>query len=130
MDLSEYLAEIDNVGGLRKLEGADWNLEWGAMREMVGEKDGPALLFDNIKDYPQGFRVLTNFLNNSKHVNKAFGFPAEQSTLDLVRAVKDKFTRMKLVDPEEVSTGPVCENVQEGEDIDLLKFPAPWWHEY
>ncbi len=129
MDLRQYLAEIDNIGGLRKVEGADWNLEIGALTEMVGEKDGPALLFDNIKDYQAGYRVLTNFLNNSKHVNKAFCFPGEQPTLELLRAVKEKFARVKPLAPLEVADGPVLENVEEGDDVDLLKFPVPWWHE-
>src|ERR1035437_9978975 len=81
MDLREYIEGIKSVGALREVEGADWNLEIGAITEMVGEKDGPALLFDNIKGYPKGYRVLSNYLKNSKHVNKAFGFPAEQPTL-------------------------------------------------
>ncbi len=130
MDLREYIEGVKSAGELREIEGADWNLEIGTITELVAEKDGPALLFDNIKGYPKGYRVLTNFLNNSKHVNKAFGFPAEQPTLDLVRAVKDKFSQVKPLDPEEVSDGPIFENIQEGGDLDLLQFPSPWWHEY
>ncbi len=97
MDLRDYIAEVKSAGSLRELEGADWHLEIGAIAELVGEKDGPALLFDQIKGYPQGYRVLTNFLNNSKHVNKAFGFPAEQPTLDLLRAVKEKLAQVNPV---------------------------------
>jgi 4-hydroxy-3-polyprenylbenzoate decarboxylase len=36
---------------------------------------------------------------------------------------------MEPVPPAEVPTGPVMENVLTGESIDLLKFPAPKWHE-
>ncbi len=129
MDLRKYIEEIKGVGALRELEGADWNLEIGALTEMVGEKDGPALLFDKIIGYPKGYRVLTNFLKNSKHINKVFGFPAEQPTLELVRAVKEKFARIKPVAPVEVADGPVLENIQDGDAVDLLKFPTPWWHE-
>ncbi len=112
MDLREYIEELKSIGELRELEDADWNLEIGAITELVGEKDGPALLFDNIKGYAKGYRVLTNYLNNSKHVNKAFGFPAEQPTLDLLRAVKEKFGQVKPLAREEVSGGPVLENIQ------------------
>ncbi len=129
MDLRKYIEELKSIGELREVEGADWNLEIGAITELVGEKDGPALLFDGINGYPRGCRVLTNFINNSKHVNKTFGFPAGQPTLDLLRAVKEKFAQVKPLAPEEVSDGPVLENVQEGGEVDLLKFPAPWWHE-
>ena len=35
----------------------------------------------------------------------------------------------KALAAEEVKTGPVLENVFSGKDVDLLKFPAPKWHE-
>src|ERR1035437_3584875 len=101
----------------------------GVLTGVGGVMEKPELLFDDIKDYPSGFRVLATCLNNTKQINKAFGFPAEQPTLDLLRAFKDKLARVKPVAPEEVSSGPVLENIQEGSDIDLFKFPAPWWHE-
>ncbi len=129
MDLREYIAEIKSVGELRELDGADWNLEIGTLTELVGEKDGPSLLFDNIKDYPQGYRVLAMCMNNAKQINKALGFPADQPTLDLLKAFKDKLAQVKPLPPEEVSSGPVLENIQEGAAVDLLKFPTPWWHE-
>jgi 4-hydroxy-3-polyprenylbenzoate decarboxylase len=129
MDLREYIEQIKSIGELREIEGADWDLEIGTITELVGEKDGPVLLFDKIKDYPKGYRVLSNFLNNTKHVNAAFGFPSERPTLSLVRTIKEKFADLKPIPPEEVSSGPVLENVQEGEDVDLLCFPTPKWHE-
>ncbi len=89
MDLREYIAEIKSVGELREVNGADWNLEIGTLTELVGEKDGPSLLFDRIKDYPQGFRVLATCMNNAKQINKALGFPADQPTLALLKAFKD-----------------------------------------
>src|SRR3990172_10481396 len=122
MDLREYIEGIKSIGELRELTGADWNLEIGVLTEMVGEKDGPALLFDEIKDYPRGYRVLSNMLNNPNHIKKAFGFPPEITTLDLVRAVKERMAQVKPLAPQKVSDGPVLENVQEGEDVDLLKF--------
>ena len=129
MDLRNFIEGIKSDGQLREVEGADWNLEIGAITEMVAEKDGPALMFDNITGYPQGYRVLSNFLNNSPHINRAFGFPADQPTLELLRAVKQKFNQMKPIPTQEVESGPVLENIQEGDDVDLLKFPSPWWHE-
>ena len=129
LDLRKYIDELRSLGELREVEGADWNLEIGALTELVGEREGPALLFDKIKDCSPGYRVLSLFLNNSKHINKIFGFPAGQSTLELLRAVKTKFVGVKPLVPVEVADGPVLENVWEGADIDLLKFPVPWWHE-
>lgn len=51
MDLRGYNDQLKSIGELREIEEADWNLEIGAITELVGEKDGPALLFDKIKGY-------------------------------------------------------------------------------
>lgn len=129
MDLRDYIEKLRPIGELREVRGADWDLEIGAITELAGEREGPVLLFDEIKDYPRGFRVLTNFLNNPKHVNVAFGFQPALSTLELVRSVKEKFARLKPIAPKEVGDGPVLENVEEGGDVDMFKFPSPKWHQ-
>ncbi|HKU46493.1 MAG TPA: UbiD family decarboxylase, partial [Burkholderiales bacterium] len=60
LDLRAWLAEMQRLGELREVQGADWNLELGAISELNVKKDlPPALLFDAIKGYPKGFRVLT-----------------------------------------------------------------------
>ena len=49
------------MGELKRINGADWNLEIGTMAELIyRERFGtiPALLFDRIKGYPEGFRIL------------------------------------------------------------------------
>lgn len=123
MDLRKYIEQIKEIGGLREVDGADRDLEIGALTEMVGEKDGPALLFDQINGFPKGYRIISNFINNSKHLNTAFGFPPDLDTLGLVRSIKEKFSQLQPIPPQEVSSGPVLENVQEGEDISSIFRP-------
>jgi len=50
---------VRELGELREIKGADWNLEMGAITELAykGQTDRPAILFDEIKDYPKGYRV-------------------------------------------------------------------------
>jgi 4-hydroxy-3-polyprenylbenzoate decarboxylase len=48
-DLRSFIGEIEDMGQLRRIEGADWNVEIGAITETVSDKEGPALLFDGIK---------------------------------------------------------------------------------
>ena len=38
--------------------------------------------------------------------------------------------RLRDFEPELVETGPILENVVEGRDVDLTRFPAPLWHEH
>ena len=48
------------------------------------------------------------------------------------RPLMDQFLRMteegRAIPPKVVKDGPIFENVQRGDDIDLLKFPSPKWH--
>jgi 4-hydroxy-3-polyprenylbenzoate decarboxylase len=46
-----------------------------------------------------------------------------------VKDVKRHIGSVKHVSPEIVKDGPVMENVYEGKDIDLFRFPTPKWHE-
>ena len=58
-DLREWLALVEGIGELAVVEGADWNLEIGALSELnYRRKPYPALLFDRVKDYAPGFRLL------------------------------------------------------------------------
>ena len=59
-DLRSWLRAVEQMGEIRTVEGADWNLELGAIAELNTRlKPTPALMFDKIKDYPAGYRVLT-----------------------------------------------------------------------
>jgi UbiD family decarboxylase len=74
-DLRDLIAELDRQDELRAIDGADWNVELGAITEMLALRDGPALMFDHIKGFPAGFRVLSNLMNNPRRVGMLFGLP-------------------------------------------------------
>jgi 4-hydroxy-3-polyprenylbenzoate decarboxylase len=131
-DLRDWLDIVDNLGQLKTIEGADWNLEMGTIAELVAREspgEVPAVLFDKIKDYPAGFRVL--FAQNASFTRMALnlGLPLELKGLDLVRAFRQKLAGHKPIPHEVVTQGPVLENVLSGKDINLLKFPVPFMHE-
>ncbi|HEY2922710.1 MAG TPA: UbiD family decarboxylase, partial [Candidatus Binatia bacterium] len=49
-DLREYLTAVDKLGELRVVNGADWDLELGAITEVAARATNPkVVLFDNIK---------------------------------------------------------------------------------
>ena len=53
-DLRDWIEIADEMGELKTLKGCDWNLEIGAVTELVAHKeDGPAVLFEDIKGYPR-----------------------------------------------------------------------------
>ena len=51
-DLRHFLDACDEIGELRVVEGADWNLEIGTLAELNFEREGPCLLFDHITQPP------------------------------------------------------------------------------
>jgi 3-polyprenyl-4-hydroxybenzoate decarboxylase len=63
-DLRGWLDGVESFGELRVVQGADWNQEIGAVAELAARSEPPpAVLFDNIKGYPAGRRVLTGIHN-------------------------------------------------------------------
>ena len=65
-DVREWIQQIAAMGELKTIEGADWNLEIGALSVLASKhkEDSPALLFDRIKDYPPGYRILVGFFES------------------------------------------------------------------
>jgi 4-hydroxy-3-polyprenylbenzoate decarboxylase len=129
-DLREWLHDAEQRGELKKLNGADWNLEIGALTELFAERKGPALLFDEIPDYPKGHRVLSNALVSDRRFAYTFGIDDSMVSLELVRRIKDKLRTLKPIELTEVESGPVLDNIAEGGDVDLFRFPTPKWHEH
>ncbi len=132
LDLRAWLSTVDKLGELRSVEGADWNLELGAISELNVKKAlPPALLFDRIKDYPKGFRVLTCSTSSPARLSSILRLPIQKTHQGLVEALRGKPAQWQAAAPKydavNTATGPVLENVQKQPDV--LAFPSPFWHE-
>jgi UbiD family decarboxylase len=129
-DLREFIDVAKKLGELKEIRGAHWNLEIGCLSELMAEQVGPMLLFEDIPDYPTGFRVLTNFLSTPKRFAMAAGLSIDATRLELLRMWKDKLKSLRLIPPHYVDDGPILENVLDGERVNVGLFPAPRWHEH
>src|SRR5918992_5511307 len=132
LDLRAWLAQVQELGELRELRGADWNLELGAISELNIKKAlPPALLFDEIKGYPKGYRVLTCSTSSPARLSSILRLPIQHSHQGLVDELRGKPARWQAeaakYDPVVVKTGPALENIQK--EPDVLAFPSPLWHE-
>src|SRR5258708_22313340 len=59
-----------------------------------------------------------------------FGFPDDLTKWELSEAYREAYLKeMRIIPHEIVETGPVFENVMMGGAVDVLKFPAPVWHQ-
>jgi len=132
-DMHEWVEQADKIGELKVIEGADPNLEVGTMVQINGKNEGPALLFNKLKGYREGFRIITNSMANIRTVNLTFGLPIENSIRETVEALRIKAgewsSGAKDFPYEVVHSGPVLENVETAAEVDLEKFPVPLWHE-
>jgi len=131
-DLRNWLNEVEALGQLKRVKGAEANLEIGVMTEVNGQRRGAALLFDEIPGFDKGFRVLTGSMLNAKRLALTLGYRDVDTDHQLVSRLQGKmigFEQAAAQYPiQETSTGTVLQNRQLGVDVNLLKFPAPKWH--
>src|SRR5438128_12642369 len=130
LDLRSWLTQVHELEELKEVRGADWNLELGAISELNVKKElPPALLFDEIKGYPKGFRVLTCSTSSPARLSSILRFPIQTIHRHLVEELRGKpriwQAEAANYDPVVVNRGPVFENVQKNADVDVLIFPAP-----
>jgi len=130
-DLREWLAEAEKLGEVRGITGASWQEDIGLAAEIALHSDAaPCLVFDEVPGCAKGQRVLTNFFGGRRK-NMTLGFPLHFNKLELSEAFLEHYLKdLKTIPYEEVSTGPVLENVLTGDAIDVTKFPTPKWHEF
>jgi UbiD family decarboxylase len=131
-DVRQWLELVESMGELKRINGADWNLEIGTMAELIyRERSGtiPALLFDRIKGYPEGFRILFGQQTSYRRLALMAGLPMDSVGLKLVSRFKEKLAKLRPMPPRVVKTGPVFENMMASDAIDILKFPVPKVHE-
>lgn len=132
-DLRDWIVAVQATGEIKTLSGADWNREIGTLVELNAKARGPALLFDEIKGYPAGFRLLAGAMSSARRLALTLGLPPDLEGLELIRCMKDSMRgwndRLGDFPPVEVQSGVVFENVDAEEKTNLLKFPSPLWHE-
>lgn len=133
-DLRWFLSKVEELGELKKIYGVDWDKDLGGIAEILYREKAekaPALLFDRIKGYPEGYQCLYGMLASPKRfaLSLSLPLPKELKLMELLEAYREKMKGMKVLPPKYVEDGPILENVLEGDEVDLLKFPIPIHHE-
>lgn len=133
-DLRDWLQKVEQIGQLKRIEGADWDEEIGCITDLVlrEKKIPPALLFTNIKGYSDAYRLLTLHAASTERMALILGLPSTDSISELLQIVLEHLSvwenGLDQFHPQVVNNGPVLENVHSGNDINLFEFPAPKWH--
>ena len=69
-DLREAIERLERAGELRRIRGADWKLEMGALAEIIyREESPPAILFEDDADYARGSRFVQEALSRGVYMH-------------------------------------------------------------
>jgi UbiD family decarboxylase len=129
-DMREWIDRLEKEGELVRVKTkVDWNLEVGGINQEIFDRQGPAVLFENVKDHETTLcrKLLTASLSTYPRIALAMGLPKETSIMDLIRVYRER--ARNPVKPKVVETGPVKEIILKGEEVDLFQFPVPKWHD-
>src|SRR2546430_2504844 len=131
-DLRDWLRRVEALGELQTVRGANAQEDIGMATELLGRtRPSKATLFDEIKGFRKGFRVLANGLGSFSRIAVTLGLDPNASPHELVRMWQERVRKgIPSVPAEIVKDGPVFENVMRGDQVDCLIFPAPKWHEH
>jgi len=128
-NLREFIAEVEKLGALRHVAGADPHHELGGITEVAaGLPECPALLFDQIKGYPAGFRVFSNATITAQRAALALGIDPGLRPLDALKAWMVRRATLKHHAPVTVKNAAFMENSVSGDAVDLGRLPTPVWH--
>jgi 4-hydroxy-3-polyprenylbenzoate decarboxylase len=128
-DLRGFIKQVEGLGALRHIEGADPHFEIGGITEVAaGTPECPAILFDRIKGFSPGFRVFTNATTSPQRAALALGIDPALQPLDALKAWMAKRQTLKAQSPVPVKDAPFMENSFAGKNVDMRALPAPYWH--
>jgi UbiD family decarboxylase len=96
-DVREWIQKVDEMGELTVIEGADWNLEIGALSVLASKhKEGsPALLFDRVKDYPPGYRILVGFFESLRRSALTTNLPTDITRDGFIQAWRERLAQRR-----------------------------------
>ena len=118
VDLRGWMKALAAKDELHEINAqVDWNIELGTITRLAqGPGTGPAISFNNIKDYNKTNslcrRVFVGGLSSYRRVAIMMGLPPDTHPRELVKLARNILTGS--VPPKIVNTGPVKENIIKG----------------
>ncbi len=126
-DVRQFIEALDKTGDIVHIkQEIDWDLEIGAIGRRAYETESPAILFENIKDYP-GHRMFSGMLGTFRRVAIALDLPPD-TPIPQIYAEYDRRIE-KPIKPVIVAKGACQENVVLDKDVDLFELPVPYLHD-
>jgi 4-hydroxy-3-polyprenylbenzoate decarboxylase len=125
-DLRAFISRLEESGELHRVKAeVDWNLELSHVAKINEQRQGPALLFENVKGYSTP--VFTSALATTKRLAMALDLPSHYNLMEVAREWAQRVKRK--IPPKPAQTAPCRENIDLGEKVNILKFPIPRYYE-
>ncbi len=84
-DLRDFIALAEKEGELKRITAeVDWNLELSHIAKLNEEAQGPALLFENVKDYHTP--VMTSSCTTAQKLALILGLPKDTPLPEILRS--------------------------------------------
>ena len=108
-DLRTWLDEVDKLGQLMDVKDAHWDLELSTLTEIINERSKirPAIVFDKIKGYPDGYRVAVNLLSSLQRLALTMGMDPGISEFDFVQQWRRQVKSIQPIEPRQVKHAPL-----------------------
>ena len=106
-DVREWIQKVDAMGELKVVEGADWNREIGALSVLASKhkENTPAILFDRIKGYRAGYRILVGFFESLRRSALTTHLPIDITREGFIEACRQRLATSPAIPPVAVSSG-------------------------
>jgi UbiD family decarboxylase len=127
-DLRDWIKLLEKEGELVRVKNeVDWDLEMGGILREICDTEGPAVLFENIKDYKHTIctSLFAGSLGTFPRIGLALDLPKDTPYRELIRVWRER--SKKPIKPVLVNTAPCKENILQGDGIDLFQWPVPHW---
>ncbi len=83
-DMRDFIAKAETEGLCKRITAeVDWDLELSHIAKLNEEESGPALLFENVKDYDTP--VITSVCTTTQRLALIMGQPLESTLVDLYK---------------------------------------------
>src|SRR5688500_9816628 len=105
-DLRDWLKDVKRLEQLEQISGADWDLEIGALTEIILERIStpPAIIFDNVPGFDPNRRVLSNMLETLERTALTLNLPTDLKTIPLIDALRARLRTLQPIKANVVST--------------------------
>ena len=127
MDLRDFIALCEKENDLKRITAeVDWDLEMTHISKLVEEKDGRAVLFENVKGHKGS--VLFSAYSSTKRLAMTLGKPPHLSMVEISREWM-KMSIGEVIRAKEVKDGPIFENIIDEDDVNVFDLPSPRFYD-